>query len=235
MAESKTTKTEALPQGIVQIIPRIREELGPIGKDQQAQGGARYKYRSADQIIDAVAPLLNKYGVLTTVEDTPIEFRQRDAANNKFVTSVLLSKKVTFYGPDGSSVSSTTLGESSDFSDKATGGASTYAYRYALVQTFTIPVEGSDPDGKYVEMPGSAQKAAPATPAPKNASVDPVQAKRDELKAALRKAKLPDTGPAVVEYGNKIVGDETFPDPKGTFGVWHKSAEGVQKVIDSLG
>lgn len=224
MAEAKKTETgetkAALPQNIVQIIPKIREELGPIGKDEQAQGGARYKFRSADVVIDSLAPLLNKYGVFTTVEDTPIEFRQRDAANNKFVTSVLLSKKVTFYGPDGSNVSSTTLGESSDFSDKATGGASTYAYRYALVQTFSIPVNGSDPDATYTEMPGTAP-AAKATPA---AREKPDLAAVKNTVKTLLEAKGHKTPQEMIAWGKE----------NGLTPGWNGTVGGLEKAIDLI-
>lgn len=163
---------------IFQIIPKIREEVGVIRKDQQATGGARYSYRGTDAVINALAPVLNKYGVFTTVEDHEFHHSSGVTASNKVLTTVTLLKRVRFYGPKGDYVESVTAGENSDYSDKATGGASTYAYRYALVQTFVLPTDEDDPDAKYVEK--EAPRAAVAAPAPVD---DRVKQIKESLKA----------------------------------------------------
>ncbi len=149
---------------IYEIIPLVREEVGVIRKAQEATGGARYKYRGTDTIINALAPVLNKYGVFTTVEDFDYNHTSTVTASNKVLTTATLLKKVTFYGPQGDSVYSICAGENSDYSDKATGGASTYAYRYALVQTFVLPTDEDDPDAKYVEKEAPAATSAPVAP-----------------------------------------------------------------------
>jgi len=156
---------------IYQIIPKVREEVGVIRKDQQATGGARYSYRGTDSVINALAPVLNKYGVFTTVEDFDVNHTTELTQSKKMLTTVTLRKKVTFYGPQGDSVTSIVAGENSDYSDKATGGASTYAYRYALVQTFVLPTDEDDPDAKYVEKEAPATASAPAAPAPDTAAI----------------------------------------------------------------
>ena len=149
---------------IYEIIPLVREEVGVIRKAQEATGGARYKYRGTDTIINALAPVLNKYGVFTTVEDFDYNHTSTVTASNKVLTTATLLKKVTFYGPQGDSVYSICAGENSDYSDKATGGASTYAYRYALVQTFVLPTDEDDPDAKYVEKEAPAAVSVSAEP-----------------------------------------------------------------------
>src|SRR3954467_13728326 len=116
---------------IHELIPKIREEVGAVRKDQSTQAGARYSYRSGDQVINALVPLLNKYGVFTTVLDAEHDLVMREIGS-KVVTVAKLLKEVTFWAPDGSSVSSTVAAESSDYADKATGAAQSYAYRYAL-------------------------------------------------------------------------------------------------------
>ena len=158
---------------IYQIIPKVRQEVGLIRKDQQAIGGARYSYRSSDQIINALAPVLNKYGVFTTVEDHEYKHSTQITASNKMLTTATLLKRVRFYGPKGDYVESVTAGENSDYSDKATGGASTYAYRYALVQTFVLPTDEDDPDAKYVEK--ELPKAAAAVPVPADSRVNDIK------------------------------------------------------------
>lgn len=169
---------------IYQIIPLIRAEVGAIRKDQQAQGGARYSYRGTDSIINALAPALNKYGVFTTVEDFDYEHDTYETASKKMLTTVTMKKKVTFYGPQGDSVYSIVAGENSDYSDKATGGASTYAYRYALVQTFVLPTDDDDPDAKYVEREAPASAGAPAAQ-----QVPTLKALQDDLRVASANVK----------------------------------------------
>jgi hypothetical protein len=71
---------------------------------------------------------------------------------------------------DGTSVSFVFAGEGMDFgSDKATIKAQQSAYKYGLLQVFSVPtVEGaaSDADRETHELPAAPKKPAPA-PAPK--------------------------------------------------------------------
>lgn len=188
-AAAKKTE-EALPRSIGEIIPLIRQEVGPIGKDEQATAGASYKFRGHDTIVNAIAPLFDKYGVYTTVEDTLLEYGGRNAGN-KYATHSVISKKVTFHAPDGSEASSTVLGESIDYGNKATGQAETYAYRKALEQTFTLPTGQPDPDETKEEFaatsdaPTAATQAAQPQAARPSATVEDLRARVQELFAAV--------------------------------------------------
>lgn len=166
------------PKTIHELIPLIREEVGAVRKDQQAAGGAKYNYRGADAVINALVPVLNKYGVFTTVEDSDYTHEER-VTGGKVVTIVTLKKRVTFYAPDGSSVFSEVYGENSDYSDKATGGASTYAYRYALLQTFTLPTDEPDSEGKE---PIIREAPAQQTYQQRESKGDPVKEGREAIK-----------------------------------------------------
>lgn len=179
-------KADALPQSIHAIIPLIREELGAISKDDEATAGAKFKYRGHDQIVNAIVPLFNKYGVFTTVEDEHLVYSGRPAANNKWATAAVISKRVTFHAPDGSSVSSTIVAESVDNGNKATSQAQTYAYRIALTQTFTIPTGEPDPDSTTGDfgVGNSTPVAEPTQPAVASAPVDELRARVKELFAA---------------------------------------------------
>lgn len=158
-----------LPRDIISIIPLIREELGAIAKDQTPEVGQKFAYRGHDQIVNAIAPLFNKYGVFTTVEDTLLDYSGRNAGN-KYATASVIAEKVTFHAPDGTNVSSTVVAESVDYGNKATGQAGTYAYRIALTKTFTIPTGDPDPDSRNEEFeatgaPAQAAAAQPQAPA----------------------------------------------------------------------
>lgn len=180
MATAKIEGAEK-PKSIFEIIPLIREEVGAVRKDQQAAGGAKYTYRGADAVINAIVPALNKYGVFTTVEDSDYTHEER-VAGGKVVTIVTLKKRVTFYGPDGSSVSSEVYGENSDYSDKATGGASTYAYRYALLQTLMLPTDEPDSEAKEPIIRDAPVQQTHVTPDPAKQRESEVQKGRAAIK-----------------------------------------------------
>lgn len=166
-------KAPVLPRDIITIIPLIRAELGAIGKDDEATAGAKFKYRGHDQVVNEIVPLFNKYGIFTTVEDEHLVYSGRPAANSKWATAAVIRKKVTFWAPDGSNVSSTIVAESVDNGNKATSQAQTYAYRIALTQTFTIPTGEPDPDSLSGDHGvADAPAPAPAQPAIPGASSD---------------------------------------------------------------
>lgn len=195
-------KEEALPQSITAIIPLIRAELGAIAKDQKASGGgANYAFRGHDQIVNAIAPLFNKYGVFTSVEDTLLDYGGRNAGT-KYATHSVIAEKVTFHAPDGTSVSSTIVAESVDYGNKATGQAGTYAYRLALTKTFTIPTGEPDPDSTHEEFEATgAPTQAAAQPTAPNEATDAVKGLKGrvaELFAArgVDKSEIPARGTA---------------------------------------
>lgn len=190
-APEEATEAEgaALPTSIIHIIPLIRAEVGAIAKGQSTKSGPSYAYRSTDDIIDALAPLFSKYGVFTTVND--LEHSMDSVVDGKRVTTtVIIRKEVRFYGPDGQYVTSTVSGEGADFSDKATNKAGTYAYRVALVQTFTLPTGEKDEGGEYIEKAPNAKvaaaisSAARPTAAPANAETLAISNLRNAVKAA---------------------------------------------------
>lgn len=176
------TASETLPQSIIAIIPLIRAELGVIDKGEVTEVGTKFAYRGHDTIVNAIAPLFNKYGVFTTVEDESVFYGGRDVANSKYQTASVIRKAVRFYGPDGNFVTSTVVAESLDNGNKATTQAQTYAYRIALTQTFTIPTGDPDPDSNNEDSLGSA-KAAPEPVKTQPANAVKAAPADDEIKA----------------------------------------------------
>jgi len=178
---------ETLPKDIGTIIPLIRKELGAISKNQETTGpGTKYSFRGHDQVVNAIVPLLNKYGVYTTVEDESLFYEGRNAGN-KYATASLLREAVTFWAPDGSNRTTTIVAESVDYGNKATGQASTYAYRLALTKTFTIPTGDPDPDEVAQEFDATSEpshQAPPAQPKPVVAGKDEVNALKQEIAAS---------------------------------------------------
>jgi hypothetical protein len=64
----------------------------------------------------------------------------------------IITMKFTAYAEDGSSVSSTTVGEAMDSGDKSMNKAMSTAYKYALMQIFCIPtVDDKDTENQTHE------------------------------------------------------------------------------------
>lgn len=215
--------TTTTPKDIGAIIPLIRAELGFVGKDQQTESGTRYNYRGHDQIVNAIVPLLDKYGVYTTVEDKPVFYEGRNAGT-KYVTAVQLIKAVTFWAPDGSSRVSTILSESTDYSNKATGQASTYAYRIALEQTFTIPTGRPDPDADASEQEPTQEAPAPAQPKAAAPSDDEIKVLKGEIAAAYRAIGI------TAKEDIQAHGTAYFNGREG----WDKSATPLRKLLAAI-
>lgn len=133
---------------IYKKIPAIMSEVGSVGKYNQTDTGQRFYYRSVDDAVNALSPIMakNKVFVVPEVLDTRRE-EFLSTKNNKLNLTVL-TVKFTFYADDGSHISCVTVGEAMDSGDKSSGKAMSNALKYALYQAFCIPTQeyaGADP------------------------------------------------------------------------------------------
>jgi len=140
---------------------KIQQELKAPKWQFNKFGG--YKYRSCEDILSAVKPLLEKYKVVLVMKDEIIEFE----SNIDFVSDTSKDGKTshieyhwprfyvraiaTLYGRDGKEIMSSSAFAREE-QDKAgmdgaqiTGSASSYARKYALNGLFAID-DGVDPD-----------------------------------------------------------------------------------------
>ena len=122
------------------------EKLGKIQAELKCPKGSfnsfgKYKYRSAEQILESVKPLLQKHGAVLTLTDEIVE-----------VGSKLFLKANAQLSIDKAIVSVNgyaELGEHKGMSsEQCTGTASSYARKYALNGLFLIDETESDPDSK---------------------------------------------------------------------------------------
>jgi hypothetical protein len=107
-----------------------------------------YKYRSLDDLLDRLAPLLAKHRlcVLPRALERTVTERQDDARHLLYHACLRVAFTLTSV-EDGSSHIVEAFGEALDTSDKATAKAMSAAYKSAMIQTFCIPICGSeDPD-----------------------------------------------------------------------------------------
>jgi hypothetical protein len=76
--------------------------------------------------------------------------------------AVLMRIAFHFYGPAGDHVTAITLGEGSDFADKAANKAMSAALKYALIHTFMIPVDAKSLDDGDRDHPEGSRSPADA-------------------------------------------------------------------------
>jgi len=135
----KTTEKNEKQMTINERLIAIQTELKvPKGNYNSF---SKYKYRSAEDILEAVKPLLNKYELTLTLTDDVLI-----VGNKLFLksTATILYNVVSF-SVNGFAEMSEHKGMSSE---QCTGTASSYARKYALNGLFLIDETESDPDSK---------------------------------------------------------------------------------------
>ena len=113
-----------------QLIQLISELKAPKG---QYNSFGKYKYRSCEDILEAVKPLLAKYELLLTITDDVVAVGDR----------VYIKATATVVNAEGECVSSSSLAREENEkkgmdASQITGSASSYARKYALNGLFCI-------------------------------------------------------------------------------------------------
>lgn len=152
-----------------EAIAKVMAEVGAVGKDQKnTQQG--FNFRGIDATVNALSPAMRKHGV--TVRPCGVEqiaYEQFQFKNGGRGTSCRVVASFAFRGPEGDEVVSTVAAEAMDSGDKATPKAMSVAFRIALLQTFALPTQETDPDHDTYEVaapapqrdwPGEADKLA---------------------------------------------------------------------------
>lgn len=130
---------------IYEKIQKISEELGNLQPDLKLKSsGKNYSAISESKIIEAVKPLETKYKVYSFVEKGDIKnfdaIRLLRAEGEQLFFYSIVSVCVKFVNAEDPKESFTVeaLGGGSDYGDKSVGKAYTYAYKYALLKTYSI-------------------------------------------------------------------------------------------------
>jgi hypothetical protein len=182
MEPSMTDQTQPVQEArIFAAILEVKNALARegVGKNQ-TNSQQQYKFRGIDDIMNAMAAPLVNAGIIVVPR---VISRTQDVfvtENKKRVTSVALDVEFIFVAKDGSQITARIQSEASDYADKATNKAISFAMKYAFISVFNIPVVGAD-DGDF-ESPGNdaderapvAHKPQPVAAAPQKA---PVKAK----------------------------------------------------------
>lgn len=164
--------------------PLILTALTKIGKAIAAEGIGKtrknasqgYSFRGVDEVMNAFAPLFAEQGVLILPKYTNRQCLERSSKNGATIFNVTIEGEFTFIHEDGSSITIGPLvGEAMDSADKATNKAMAVAFKYALFQTFCVPLEGvtgGDADEVTHEVvaskPERIKQVTYETPSPQN-------------------------------------------------------------------
>ena len=104
-----------------------------------------YKYRSIDDVLDRLAPLLAKHKLCALPRALERTVTERiDEQNHPLLHVALRVEFALTSVKDGTSHTVEAYGEALDGGDKATAKAMSAAYKAAMVQTFCIPVSGAE-------------------------------------------------------------------------------------------
>lgn len=200
---------------IYQRMSAVTNELRRVAKNLNVGvGKSSYKATGEADVLDAVKPLEEKYGVYSypisrkIVNDEILENESLAYnSNEKIIKKQFFMRVETIYrfvnvDKPEEFIETTTYGDGIDSQDKSPGKAMTYADKYALLKGYKI-VTGDDPDqnaSEDITPPKQPQKQPPrqvgkATPAEVQKDIDELKAKPiDNLKIKALESELARTG-----------------------------------------
>jgi hypothetical protein len=157
MVVNAEREPEQVPVAVA--LNRVQRDIGAISKDRRATGGQTFAFRGIEDVMNALHPILVEHGVLIVpdADDAVWEFHERvSSAGNKSVnTQVRQRVAYKLVGPMGDHIEAASMGEGSDFSDKATNKSTSSALKYLLTTLFSIPtqdMEDSDRDSTPTQV-----------------------------------------------------------------------------------
>lgn len=127
-------------QQLVSVTRKIASE--GIGKTRNnAQQG--YKFRGVDEVMNAFAPILAGEGIYLRPRFTERAVAERINSKGTALFYVTVKGEFDFSNEAGEVVTvGPFYGEAMDSGDKATNKAMAVAFKYAMFQTFCVPLEG---------------------------------------------------------------------------------------------
>jgi len=133
----------------------LLKDIEPIAKAQRNEA-QRFDFRGIDQIYDALHPLLVKHEILCVPRVVDMHTEEYQTTKGTVMHRTMVTVAHRFCTGDGSFVEAVTLGEAADAQDKSAAKAQSVAYKYAMFETFCIPL-GDDADSGSPDGPASAR------------------------------------------------------------------------------
>jgi hypothetical protein len=124
-------------------------EIGAVGKNRENKDQG-YAFRAIADVYKACQPAMAGRGIhFAPFAIRDYQCEKFDRGNGKYMFHVTCLVEHRFYASDGSFIPVVTIGEATDFSDKASNKAMSASAKYALVQAFCLPEEDPDADGDH--------------------------------------------------------------------------------------
>lgn len=189
---------------INKLLPLVMKDIGAIGKKHKNSQGAGYNFRSIEDALNFIQPVLIQHSISLSTNCRDIHHyqitEQVKVNKERQIYRTTLVMDVEFFAEDGSSRKFSSVGEGLDYgSDKASNKAMSAAFKYAMFLGLAIPIEAKQiDDSDRSPSPSASLDATPgAGDTPYSVSIDspcsPEQ--RERIVATARVAKVP--GPAI--------------------------------------
>jgi hypothetical protein len=144
---------------VYKLINMVTSELAESGiAKTQVNQHQKYRFRGIDDVYNSLAKILSKVGliILPRVVSHKQEIKTNPQKGSVSCYTILEVEYDFISSEDGSKHTIKVFGEGIDTSDKSTNKAMSAAYKYACIQAFCIPIEGSD-DADKDHIPLSAE------------------------------------------------------------------------------
>ncbi len=142
-------------------IHAVLDDLSKIGISKDGWNAQqKFKFRGIDAVYATLSSLLAKHRLLILPRVTSREVLECESKSGNAMFRTTLSIDFDLVSvDDGSSHTITMIGEAMDSGDKGCNKAESAAYKYACIQAFCIPIEGSpDADSESPEVKKSNQE-----------------------------------------------------------------------------
>ncbi len=160
---------------IYQRMSAITAELRTVAKNLTVQQTKQSSYKAVSErdILDAVKPLEEKYGVYSYPVDREIlesnllesesTFDGKTSKKTTFMTRIKTTYRFVNVDLPEDYIETVTFAEGIDAQDKGSGKAMTYADKYALMKAYKIST-GDDPDQEASKEENYTKKPKTKTP-----------------------------------------------------------------------
>lgn len=146
------TVSTSIPQelrvaGVYKAINRVHKKIAALGIPKENQNHEqKYDYRSIDDVYNALSPMLAEEGliVIPKTNSHAIKEATTKAGSVKYHAVVSMDYEFVCIEDGSIRVIGPMFGEAMDMSDKSSSKAASMAYKYALMQLFSIPTQGDN-------------------------------------------------------------------------------------------
>lgn len=167
-----------------EAITEVMKSVGAVGKSDQ-NSFHKFNFRGIDTALNALSPAFREHGVTvrpSNILSCTYEAFQTAKGGQSMTCRVVV--EFTFTGPEGDSITSVVAAEAADTGDKSTPKAMSVAFRTALLQTFALPTQETDPDAHSYERVAAGPQKDYLSLAQQAETAEAVQAIGVEARAA---------------------------------------------------